>query len=158
MTENAEQLETTEEVEATEPQGEATEINWKEESRKWEKLAKKNRDAAAELEQLKQAQLTEQEKLQQRAERAEAELSKLTAERERLDAAREISASSGVPQELLAFCADRERMEEFAALYGERTHTPSAPKTQASRIVRESDTPISNRDTFAEMAASAFNR
>lgn len=158
MAEN-EQLEAVQEETAeVEPQGETeAEIDWKAESRKWEKLAKRNKDAAAELDALKQSQLTEQEKLQQRAERAEAELSKLTAERERMQAAADVSAQSGIPQELLAFCSDRESMEQFAELYAKTTHTPSAPKTQQSRLVRESDTPISTRDLFAEMAANAFD-
>lgn len=157
MTEN-EQLEPTEVVQAeeAEPQGEAPEVDWKAESRKWEKLAKRNKDAAAELEALKQSQLTEQEKMQARAEKAEAELSKLTAERDRLAAAREVSEESGVPSELLYFCKDRDAMEEFAEIFNRHAHTPSAPKTQASRIVRDTNTPVSNRDTFAEMAANAF--
>lgn len=157
MTEN-EQLEPTEVVQAeeAEPQGEAPEVDWKAESRKWEKLAKRNKDAAAELEALKQSQLTEQEKMQARAEKAEAELSRLTAERDRMAAAREVSEESGVPSELLSFCKDRDAMEEFAEIFSRHAHTPSAPKTQASRIVRDTNTPVSNRDTFAEMAANAF--
>ena len=140
MTEN-EQLEPTEVVqeEEAEPQGEAPEVDWK-----------------AELEALKQSQLTEQEKMQARAEKAEAELSRLTAERERMAAAREVSEESGVPSELLYFCKDRDAMEEFAEIFNRHAHTPSAPKTQASRIVRDTNTPVSNRDTFAEMAANAF--
>lgn len=157
MTEN-EQLEPTEEVQAeeSEPQGEAPEVDWKAESRKWEKLAKRNKDAAAELETLKQAQMTEQERLQSRAEKAEAELAKLTAERERMAAVREVAESSGVPADLLAFCADRDAMEQFAEAYGAHAHTPSAPKAPSRRIVRDSDTPLSTRDVFAEMAANAF--
>lgn len=157
MTEN-EQLEPTEEVQVqeAEPQGEEPEIDWKAESRKWEKLAKRNKDAAAELETLKQAQMTEQEKLQARAEKAEAELASLTAERDRMAAIREVAEATGVPLDLLAFCADRDAMEQFAEAYGTLTRTPSAPKAPSRRLVRDSDTPLSTRDVFAEMAASAF--
>ena len=157
MAEN-EQLEAVQEETAeVEPQGEMeAEIDWKAESRKWEKLAKRNKDAAAELETLKQTQMTEQERLQSRAEKAEAELAKLTAERERMAAVREVAESSGVPADLLAFCADRDAMEQFAEAYGAHAHTPSAPKAPSKRIVRDSDTPLSTRDVFAEMAANAF--
>lgn len=47
-------------------------------SREWESRAKANKDAADELDRLKESQLSETEKLTRRAERAEKELSSLT--------------------------------------------------------------------------------
>ena len=58
--------ETTVEVE---PQG--NETDWKAEARKWEKYAKENAAARKELDALKAAQMTEQERLVKRAEEAE---------------------------------------------------------------------------------------
>ena len=95
-----EQVQEVEQVE--EPQGEPkAKTDWKAEARKWENLAKKGKAAEEELAKLKEAQMTEQEKANARAEKAEAELAAIKAENERLTAAREYSASQGVPLELL---------------------------------------------------------
>lgn len=149
-----EQVEATEEVEATEPQGEEQETDWKAEARKWEKYAKQNKEAAAELERIKQERMSESEKLQARAEKAERELAALSAERDRAQAAQEVSKASGVPAELLSFCADKERMEEFVQAYNAVSKTPAAPRRPQSRAVHEGETPVSNRDVFAEMMQS----
>lgn len=158
----AEEMELVAEQVEDEPQGEE-QTDWEakyretlKHSRDWEKLAKKNKDAATELEALKEQQMSEVDRIKARAEKAEAELASIAAERDRLQAASDISASSGVPSELLAFCADRDAMERFTVLFKEHTHTPAAPKTQASRIVRDSETPTSNRDVFAEMASNVL--
>ena len=135
-----------------EPQG--AEIDWKAESRKWEKRAKEHKEAAEELERIKAERMSETERLQARAEKAEAELSKLAKEKERAESAAEVAKKTSVPQDLLAFCADKEAMEAFAEVYNAHMaaeHVPAAPAARKSRIVRESNTPISNRDVFAEM-------
>lgn len=139
---------------AEQPQG--SETDWKAEARKWEKRAKEHAAAAKELESLKAERMTESEKLQARAERAEAELSRLTAEKEVADAASEVSKQTNVPRELLLFCKDREAMEAFAELYSTQQQEPAhaAPPARKSRVMRENDTPISNRDVFAEMASN----
>lgn len=155
MSENVEQVE---QVEAEETEQEETEVDYEtkyreaiKHSRDWEKRAKENKEAAEELERIKAERMTETEKLQSRAEKAEAELSRITAENERIAAAQEVSKATDVPQELLLFCKDKEAMEQFAQIYGEATHVPSAPKKQTSRIVRDGETPTSTRDVFAEM-------
>lgn len=150
MDEELEQQQT-EEVEVDEPQGDETEIDWKAMARKHEKEAKRNRAAAEELEKLKQERMTESEKLAARAEKAEAELSRITAENERVAAAQEVAKTTGIALELLMFCKDKDAMERFAEVYRETSHVPSAPKKQSSRIVRDSETPASTRDVFAEM-------
>lgn len=137
------------------PQGEHDDTtDWKAMARKHEREAKKNRDAAIELERLKAERMSEAERLQARAEKAERELAELAAEKERAKAAQEVSKETEVPAELLAFCSDREQMEAFAEIYKQSAHVPSAPRKQQTRIVRGSETPVSNRDVFAEMAAN----
>lgn len=126
-------------------------------SREWERRSKENKDAADELERIKSERMSEAEKLQARAEKAEAELSKLAKEKERVEAAAEVAKKTDVPQDLLAFCADKEAMEAFAEAYAAHMQSGTvhaAPSARKSRIVRESTTPTSNRDVFAEMAAN----
>ena len=80
------------EVEAQEVEAEQAETDWKakyesmrEHMRDWEKKAKANQSAADELEQLKAAQMTEQEKAIARAEQAEAELATYASEKAEAD-------------------------------------------------------------------------
>ena len=66
---------------------------------------------------LKEAQMTELEKANARAEKAEAELAAKNAEAERLQAARELASKNSVPVELLEFCANVDDMEAFCKAY-----------------------------------------
>lgn len=139
------------------PQGETETTDWKAEARKWERYAKKAQAAEQELEALKQAQMTEQEKANARAEAAEAELAQLKAEKAKVDAAQKLSSESGIPFEMLMFCADEEAMQDFAATYAKETHVSSAPSAlNGSRIVRGNDTPKSNGEMFADFAQEFF--
>lgn len=153
MAEEAIQEVTTEEVE---PQGETEtkETDWKAEARKWEQRAKKSQAAEIELEKLKAAQMTEQEKAIARAEAAENELNALKAEKAKNDAARRLSNETGVPFEMLMFCSDEDAMVEFAKTYAKESHVSSAPKaTNGSRIIKGGETKPSNREIFAQFAA-----
>lgn len=147
-------------AQAEQPQGEtAKEIDWKAESRKWESRAKKSEAAERELEQLKAAQMTEQEKATARAEKAEAELAELKAEQARLTAAQEISERDGVPISLLKYCADVDAMNEFAKEYKASivpTHAAAPAKT--TRIVTGNDGKLNNEQIFADVAARMFNK
>lgn len=154
MDENKQAEEVQEEV-AEEAQTTEDTTDWKAEARKWEARAKENKDAAAELEKIRQERMTESEKLQARAEKAEAELSRITAENERIQAAKEVSQSTEVPLDLLMFCSNKEAMEQFAQVYAQQnTQVHAAPKKQASRIVRDTETPTGTRDVFAEMMSN----
>lgn len=67
------------------PQGEektGADIDWKAMARKWEDRAKSNKQAADELEQLKQAQMTEQQKAEAKAEKLQRKLETLEHERQ----------------------------------------------------------------------------
>lgn len=153
-----EAIQEVEETEAT-PQGEVDGTDWKAEARKWERYAKKAQAAEAELERLKQSQMTEQEKEKARADAAEAKLAALQAEQERTEAARRIAQQTGVPLEMLLFCSDEDAMSDFAKKYTENTHVASAPNAlSGSRVVRGNDKPADNGELFAEFAQTLFNK
>ena len=137
-----------------EPHGEAEkQTDWKAEARKWEQRAKENKAAADELEALKQAQMTEQEKMLARAEKAEKELKKLQAEKQHAADVREVADATGAPAALLECCADRAAMEQLAAAYTAEQKQPAAPRAPQTRIVRDSTGAASTRDEFAEFAS-----
>ena len=130
--------------EATEQAVETETVDWQAKyeemrghARDWEKRAKANQSAADELEQMKAAQMTEQEKANARAEKAEAELAALKSEAERIEAARSISAETGVPLDLLMYCADSEAMTAFAKTYQkEQPEIHAAAKSSGTKVVR----------------------
>ena len=125
--------------------------------RDWEKKAKANQSAADELERLKAAQMTEQDKANARAEAAEAELAQLKAEKAKVDAATQLAAETGVPFEMLMYCADEEAMTDFAKTYAKETHVSSAPSALGgSRIIRGNDKPKDNGELFADFAQGFF--
>jgi hypothetical protein len=70
-------------------------------ARDWEAKAKANKGAADELEKLKAANLSEQEKAIARAEKAEAELQKLQANAERAEMAQRVAAKTKLPLEIV---------------------------------------------------------
>lgn len=126
-------------------------------SREWEKKAKANQNAADELEKLKAAQMSEQEKANARAEAAEAELAALKAEKAKVDAATKLASETGVPFDMLMYCKDEEAMQEFAATYAKETHVSSAPNALGgSRIIRGNDAPKGTGELFADFAQGFF--
>ena len=137
---------------AEEPQGEPkAKTDWKAEARKWEALAKKGKAAEDELAKLKEAQMTENEKANARAEKAEAELAAVKAENERLTAAREYSASQGVPLELLEF-VQADKMEGFCKAYkAVQLSVPSVAPASFKRIVSEGGK-VDPKDAFIAFA------
>lgn len=147
---------------AQEPEQQATETDWQAKyeemrghMRDWEKKAKANQSAADELEKLKAEQMTEQEKANARAEAAEAELAQLKAEKERVDAAQKLAGETGVPFEMLMYCADADAMADFAKTYAAQTHVSSVPSAKSSRIITGNKERITARDQFAAALESA---
>ena len=86
----------------------------REHSREWERKAKGNQDAADELEKLKASQLTEQEKANKRAEKAEAELNELKAAAARAEAVASVADKHGVPTEFVSMLSGNDA-DELAA-------------------------------------------
>lgn len=151
-TNSAAQVEETEQAQPTE---EKHETDWKAEARKWEKRAKENKDAADELAQLKESQMTELEKAHAAADQAKAEAEALKAEKAKSDAAIKINASTGIPTEILMYCADPDEIEAFAKALQEWTDKDGSPAhvgstTGKSRIVRPG-AKLTNADVFAQL-------
>lgn len=151
MAENTQ--EPTQTTEPQEPQG--TETDWKAEARKWEKRAKENSAAAAELEKLRAASMSDTEKLEARATKAEEELAQLKSEREFEIAVREVAAEKGVPESMLRHCATREDMEALASELAMQP-TKVAPTSAQSRLVVSQPSKKSNAQAFAEMLDGIF--
>lgn len=129
-------------AEATEPNGE-TAIDWEAKykeavshSRDWEKKAKANKAAADELNELKQSQMSEQEKLQSKNAELEKELSELRAEKDRATWIREVSSETGVSADLLALIAadSKEALLERAKTVSEQL-SKDAPKTSVPVVL-----------------------
>ncbi len=119
-------------------------------SRKWEERSKQNKAKADKWDAYEQEGLSEAEKAQKRAEKAEAELAQLKAEAQRAADAKEVAEKSGAPESLLLFCADREAMEAFAKEYGQEQHIPAAPPAPSSRVIRGGEAKKSTADKFAD--------
>lgn len=153
------QAEVEQEAPNEESHDESKGTDWKAEARKWEKRAKENTAAAEELAALKAESMSEAEKLQLRADKAEAELSELKAAAQREAAAKTLSKEHDVPQELLMYCADEEQMASFAEKYKELNTTNVAPKAKGSRISRGvPNAEQENRDRFAEIMAQELQK
>ena len=142
------------------PQGDEAQeqaTDWKALARKWEARAKKSQAAEEELERLKAANMTEQEKATARAEAAEKELAELKAEAERHAAARKVASDTGVPLELLEYCRDAESMAAFAQAYADKAQKAhSAPSAPMAR--QKGGGQLSPRDAFAVYANEILNK
>ena len=86
---------------STEPDWKAKYEAMRQHSRDWERKAKENEGAASELEQLKAANLAEQEKEKERADKAEAELNELKAQAERAELIASVADKANVPTEFV---------------------------------------------------------
>lgn len=144
--------------EAEEPQGEAKpKTDWKAEARKWEALAKKGKAAEDELARLKEAQMTEQEKANARAEKAESELAAMKAESERLQMAREIASNESIPLELLEL-VPAENMEKFAKAFKSYQVPVHSAATISGPRINTGHGKANPRDAFVAFAERQFNK
>ena len=140
-----------------EPQGEPkAKTDWKAEARKWENLAKKGKAAEEELAKLKEAQMTELEKANAKAEKAESELAEMKAEAERLQAARKFSQEQSVPLELLEF-VKADEMEAFCKAYkAQQTPVHSVATGSYSHVNVSQSGKRDPRDAFVAFAQEAL--
>jgi len=118
-------------------------------SREWESRAKANKDAADELDRLKESQLSETEKLTRRAEKAEKELSALKTANQ-VDAWKNAAAEQyGVPASLLSGATEDEinarakALAEWknpkrsgASMLGDPSGLPQNPPKSADEWIR----------------------
>lgn len=144
------------------PAAQPAETDWKAEARKWEKLAKENKGAADKLTALEEAQKTEQQKLADRATKAETAAATATAEalRWRIAARNGISDEdaeiflTGTTEEALTRQAER-----LVALRGTAQQPAAAVGPQGQRTpveaLRPGALPNPPEPTLADQIAAA---
>lgn len=126
---------------------------WKKQARKWESLAKKARAAEVELEEMTGGNSPELDEAIKRADRAERELEEMRASIAKSKAARALAAETGVPAELLEFCATTEEMEGMAKAYkAQAPRIHAAAVATGPRIIRNDGPAPTPQNIFAEWA------
>ena len=139
-------------------QEEKKQTDWKAEARKWEARAKENSDAAAELQKLKESQMSELEKAQTRAQQAEAENKLLKAQKELSDYIESAATDTGAPIQFLKLLGDEDTVDQFCELWEEYKKDQeqelqpihSAPRAQQQRIISSQNKGTAKRDLFAQ--------
>jgi hypothetical protein len=126
-TENNEPVEDTK---AAEPQGNASEVDWKAQARKWEARAKDaqaDRELAAKWREYEENQKSDHEKLADELARAKAEASQASTELMRL----KVASEKGIPADALALLngSSREELEHAADTLLSLIADQSKPKT-----------------------------
>lgn len=118
MAEEATAAQVVEQEQAKPAEQEGKPVDWqakyeamRQHSRDWESKAKANQSAADELEKLKAAQLTEQEKAVKRAEKAEAELQQLKAQAAHAQMVADVASSANVPAEVVSMLTGKDADE-----------------------------------------------
>lgn len=140
------------------PTDEAKSTDWKAEARKWEARAKENAKAAEELQRIKDSQLTEAERLQKRAEVAEARVLQLESEAELASLAQTISEETGAPLKLLKTCTDEGVMREMAREWAAQAQTVHAGTTAAvTKLVKPTAAKQSAASAIADYFVERFN-
>lgn len=151
------------------PNGDTAHVDWeakynemKQHSREWERKAKANKDAADELAALKEAQMSEQEKLQQQLADATARADALQAEKDKKQWVIEVSTETGVPSDLLELisASDRDdlmsKAEKLADKYSTKEQ-PTVPVVLGDGKHAEIKRTGSAKDDFAQFMKNAFN-
>lgn len=143
----------------SEPNGEPEEIDFKAKyeeaighSRKWESQAKANKDAADELQKLKDAQKTAEQKQAEHLQALERENAAFRAEAQQRQWAAEVATETGVPAEVLRG-STREEIEAHAALLKPAYEAPKAPADPV-KTVGQQPTPSGNM-SLADQIATA---
>ncbi|PLS30095.1 heavy metal transporter [Bifidobacterium margollesii] len=113
---------------ASEPHGEEQQTDWEAKyretlahSREWEKRAKDNKAAAAELEKLKESTLSESERTAKHIRELETENAAMKTERQHAEWAAQVSKDTGVPADLL-HGDSLEAMGEYAKALDQWAH------------------------------------
>ena len=121
------------------PEPKADETDWKAEARKWEQRAKENKGAADELTKIREANKTELQKAQERAEAAE----QRAVANERRATQTQIASEFGVPLEAIHGddeAAMRESAERLVAWRDSNKPKPPEPKKLRSGAAGSGDT------------------
>lgn len=127
--------------------------DWKSEARKWEQRAKANATAAEELTKLKESEKTELQRLQERAEQAEARL----AQTEIQSMHARLAAEYGVPVEAI-HGDDEDTARQSAQTVVEWASSTFQPKKTAPARGLQSGASSSDRLSGKERAAQALRQ
>ena len=143
--------------EPTEPHGN-DEPDWKAEARKWESRAKENKDAAAKLKELEDAQKTEQERLTDKLTETETR-----AKEAELRAARlEVATEKGLPKTSIKFLTGttaEELSESADELLSLMKPSDKEPSDDRPKPRLNDDTPSDdNNDTPEQIADKVWKR
>lgn len=95
---------------------ERAQVDWKRECRKWERLAKENKAKADRLNAIEKQGKTELQRAQEEARSANEELERMRADRAHADLVASVSASTGVPAQLLHGDTEEELAASAAAV------------------------------------------
>lgn len=114
------------------------EVDWKAKSREWEKRAKANADAAAKLAEIEEAKKSEQERLTERAEKAETDARDSAVALLRY----KVAVSKGLPPELVA------------RLQGDTEEELAADADGLLQLITPSETPPGPRPDLSQGARS----
>lgn len=119
----------TDPVKEGEPHGDpkTEDVDWKAMSRKWEERAKANKQAAEELEKLKEAQMSEQEKVAKRTREMETKLARYEAEKQQAEWREKVAKDTGVPASVLRGSTLEEMQEHAQSLKEILEPKPKAP-------------------------------
>lgn len=98
-------------------------------SREWEKRAKDNKNAAEELEKLKESQMSETEKAAKRTQELEAQVAAYKAKEQQADWKAQVSAETGVPADVI----EGDSLEAMQS-HAKRIHELLNPKPKAPAV------------------------
>ncbi|PLS31559.1 helicase [Bifidobacterium margollesii] len=145
------------------PHGEEQQTDWEAKyreavthSREWEKRAKDNKAAADELQQLKEANMSEQQKAEARTAKLQKELDALKAEKQAGEWRSQVAAESGLPASLIVGDS-LEAMQAHAKAIGEYVES-RLPKTGIPKPTDGSVPPEDPRSKGADDLRHAFER
>lgn len=124
-------------------------------SRKWEERAKANADAAAELEKLKTARLSETEKAVARAEKAEKALAELRHASDVSTWKAKAAKEAGIPADLLNGDSEEALAAQAKAIAG-FLKAQTAPK--AATVSNPAGTPKQGADNLGSFARTLFSK
>ncbi|WP_303871047.1 hypothetical protein [Fannyhessea vaginae] len=140
-------------VEVEDAHAEAAETDWKAQARKWEKRAKENSAAADELAKLKESQMTELERAQARASKAEKALKTLQEKAEHEKLKEKIAQELKVPASLISG-SDEEGMRAWAKSLAEFAKPHVGATVPKNSQFAQADT---KQDDRAKLAKQVFN-
>ncbi|PLS29931.1 helicase [Bifidobacterium margollesii] len=143
------------------PHGEEQQTDWEAKyreavthSREWEKRAKDNKAAADELQQLKESQMSEQQKAEAKTARLQKELDALKAEKQADEWRSQVAAESGLPANLITG-STLEEMQAHAKAIGE--YVASKTGRQLPNVTDPGRTPQTPPNDLLQYAAEVFS-